>query len=346
MKKNQQHRSRIIFLANDELTGLLLYEHFAKEYNYTNAEKVIIDFGNNVKKFLKAFIDKDVLPIGKEKITNQNSSAIIARLMKENDFKREYKERKNWLAEQLKKYSLEPHQVPETICKYLMRIEPIATEERAASIAEFLLDETRILLNRTKVIEKGTRDYNKKKEQKKQRNMHLRAGDSALFLAKDILFMQPPLKNDKGEPTPKGKANPDEFQLLQSRIAFFGREKNNLQNTFRICKLIESENPHPFLNKIDLNKCPDNLAFYKAYLTERENFLNYIIERNEISKYHFLLTIQATKDDGYFIEHAKRIANKPVNLPRGLFKDALVELLQNKGNEEMKKISSGRKCKT
>lgn len=332
------------FLATDELTGLLLIDYFAKKYNVPGAETIITDYGRRVKRMLIDFSEGKIPAIQKGKITNQVSSTNVAELLNERDFEKEYKDRKSWLSKMLP-YELKPHQVPDTICKYLMGIEPVAAEERALRIAETLLEQTKTLISRTQTAKKGTKEFNKKKERKRQQNLHLKAGDTALFLARDLLFMQPPFKNEKGETLPKGKANPDEFQLLQARLAFFGGEKNNLPATFRLCNLIESENPHPFLEKIKLANCRNNLDFYLAYLAERKSFLESLIKNAEFDKHNFLVGAGKGSDEEYFKDLAKTIASKPVNLPRGLFKDALIEMLQVKGNDAMKILVAGEKVR-
>lgn len=327
------------YLCTDELSGLMFYDYLARLYNARTAELVIIGFGEKVDQFLRAVNEGDkVKPISKNKITNENSAASIADLLKGDDFEKEYKLRKDWLATELKNYGLEPHQVPDTLCRYLMQIEPVSFKERARFAVNYMLKDTQSLLKKT--ISKPKKDQIKEIERKKQRSLHLKAGDSALFLAKDMVFMQPPLKDEFGSATPKGKANPDEFQLLQSRLAFFGRDKKLLPQTFRLCGLIDSNNPHPFLHKIALDQCKDNLAFYKSYLEEREAFLNERLEKDDCINYHFLLSgaIEETTDDVYFRQLAETIRTKPTNLPRGLFKDSIVELLRNNGNSIMKEL--------
>lgn len=326
------------FLATDELVPLIIYSFIAKELNGPTAEDIITQYGKNTEKFLEDFINGKIIPADKEKITNKRSGTFGARLISDPVFIKEYESRKNWLAGELKPYNLQPHQVPETLQRHLMRIEPVNPQQRSEYIINYLLHETEMMLDRTIIINKKSPDFNKKKERKRLRNLHLRAGDTALFLAKDLLYLQPPKKESDGSNSPKSKANPDEFQLLQARLAFFGRDKHTLKETFALCGLINSDNPHPFLSELlrnDFDKCKDCRSFYKTYLEYRLSYLKSIPKNKNVDNYHFLVSRNEKKDDGYFITYAEAVSNKPNNIPRSIFRDALVNLLQQKKDHQL-----------
>ena len=329
------------YLCTDELPGLLLYNYFVERYKGKNAEAVILSFKEKKEQFLNEFIRGKIAPIEKEKVTKYASSSTVAKFLKSEDFAKEYRVRKEWLAKQLSSFGLEPHQVPETLCKYLLGIEPVNVDERAEQIIQFHIEETNVLLRRAGGPGSEEDKKSKKILRQQQRNLHLSAGDSALFLAKDMLYLQPPVKDELGNVTPKGKANPDEFQLLQARLAYFGVEKENLERTFKLCKLIDSENPHPFLNRINWKKCNESLTFYIQYLEERKRFFETLIKEKNFADYYFLTGQQKVKDRNYFISLAEQIKVKPVNLPRGLFKDALITLLQQKEDPTTKTLFDG-----
>lgn len=335
------------YLCTDELTGLLLYQYFVEKYKGPGAEDVIIKFKENTSSFLDSIISGKISPIEKEPVTEHASAAAIARLLNKTDFQKEYRERKDWLASILKPYKLEPHQVTDKICKYLMRLEPVDVNERAEKIIRFQIDETEKLLKRAGGPGSELDKKNKKLIRKQERNLHLSAGDSALFLAKDMLYLQPPLmiKDANGNELPKGKANPDEYQLLQARLAFFGREKSHLERTFGLCNLLDGENPHPFLHRINWMGCNDCLSFYIAYLEERKRFFEDLKIKKNISDFYFLTKNDRKRDKEYFINLAGVTKGKPINLPRGLFKDALIALLQQKGEPGMKKLVAGENIK-
>ncbi len=326
------------YLCTDELVGLLLYNHFVEEYKGKSTEEIFFSYRDRINNFLNEFIKEKISPIEKEKITNHFSAAALAKKISNTEFEKEYSERKSELARELAKYNLQPHQVPENLCKYLMGIEPVNLNERAERIIRFHIEETEILLKRAGGP--GSREDKKTKKQlrKEQRNLHISAGDSALFLTKDMLYLQPPLKDKAGNPSPKGKANPDEFQLLQARLAFFGAEKENLERTFRLCRLIGSENPHPFLYKLKWKDCKESLAFYTLYLRGRKSFFLDLLKKKNYSEYYFLARNEKVRDKNYFIALAAEIKVKPTNLPRGLFKEALTVLLKQKGEQWIKKL--------
>ena len=331
------------YLSTDELPGLLLYNYFIELYKGRAAEEVIISFKKRVNNFFDEFIKGKIVPIKERKITCHRSAATIAEYLEKEKFDHEYEIRKNWLMEQLSPFGLAPGQVPESLAKYLMGIEPVDITERSEQIVKFQIEETHKLLKRAGGPGSHETKVNKKLMRHHNRNLHLSAGDSALYLAKDMLYLQPHLTDEKGNAT--GKANPDEFQLLQARLAFFGAVKHKLENTFRLCNLIESGNPHPFLYRINWMKCEGCLEFYKSYLEERISFFESLLRKKSYSDYYFLTGNYSKKDNEYFISLAKKIKDKPVNLPRGLFKNELTILLRQKGKPAIEQLVKGDKMK-
>lgn len=337
-------------LATDELTGLLFYNLIAKKYIKPSAEDIIIEFGEKIKNFLHKFIQGEITPISDDKITKDPGSAKHAKLFAGKEFEEEVSTRKEALANKLVDEGLEPHQIPEKLARYLMAIEPVDIIARADKIAGILLDETNVLIKRAELIEedkkkrvekgKGKNEKKDRGTKKRERLMHTNAGENATFMAKDMLFMQVPVKDNAGNNIAGGKANPHEFRVLQSKLAYFGIHKQEMQKTFELCGLLHSENPHPFLHKIDIKKCNTNLQFYLKYLNERKAFLENRIKLKDYLAYHFLFKRQNDKnhDAVYFKDLATRIKKEPVNLPRGLFKDALNQILKCRKDEPLNKL--------
>ncbi|MEP7318055.1 MAG: type VI-B CRISPR-associated RNA-guided ribonuclease Cas13b [Panacibacter sp.] len=333
------------YVSNNELPGMLFYDMMIEVHMGANAEAIMRTFQENVFKFLEDVIKGKLEPLFAEKITNENSDLLFARKLGRNEFDKVYKARKLKLRELLnKEYKLEPHQVPDNICKWLMGIEPVEVEARAEFVVTALIGDTKKKLERLNPPARYDEDGElitpyKKQLKKKDEAMHLRAGETALFLAKDMLYFQPDKKDEKGKTT--GKANPTEFQVLQARLAFFRRDKKLLPAAMRLCGLIDSDNEHPFLKKIDLDKCSSSVAFYKAYLEERLKYLEKsFTKKNKANLYFVKLAENGPRDIDYFKSLAKRIKDQPINLPRGLFKDALIDLLKKKGNADMKNLMS------
>ena len=181
------------YIATDELIGLLFYDFLVKGKG-KRAEEIINSFKRNSINFLTSIENGKLLPIPKEKITIDKRSGSIARLLEDSDFKNEVRLRKDWLASELERFHLEPHQVPEKIIKFLIGIEPIDIQTRAENIIKYYIEETQNLLNRVEGRTKtGKVIQNKKSLRKKDRRTHLTAGDNALFLSKDLIFLQPTL---------------------------------------------------------------------------------------------------------------------------------------------------------
>ncbi len=172
--------------------------------------------------------------------------------------------------------------------------------------------------------------------------VEIKAGKLADFLATDMLRLQASVDTDKdGKKTGKDKLTGLNYQILQAHLAFFGRDKQLLPQLFEQSKLISSDNPHPFLHKINANDYKDIVGFYQAYLNERLKYFERCEKEKDYKAYYFLKPERnkwQAKEAKYYDELIKTYLEMPINLPRGLFKEALVAWFQENGSLEIKSL--------
>lgn len=107
----------------------------------------------------------------------------------------------------------------------------------------------------------------------------VKAGPVAVFLGEDLLRFQPadPERLDWGG----GKINSQQYQILEAALAYYAiriDEPPRIIDLLRDAGLLEGPQRHPFLNRLGLEKCPDQfssiMGFYRAYLVARIAFLD------------------------------------------------------------------------
>lgn len=182
----------------------------------------------------------------------------------------------------------------------------------------------------------------------------LRAGEMATYLAKDILRLQPVQDENSAH---KGKPTSIMADLLQARLAYFGRDKTSLPALFsslRITGNSEAHKNHPFLQSIRVDAPGMNgiAQFYEAYLRARQTHLKTLQAQLAISPaalqspalawLHLAQTPQRLQDKGSVVALTQRYRNdltkkEPLNLPRGLFRALTVKALLNLGNPALHK---------
>ena len=180
----------------------------------------------------------------------------------------------------------------------------------------------------------------------------LRAGEMATFLAKDMLRFQPEQDDHTAH---KGKPTSIMADLLQARLAYFGRDKTSLPALFNSLKLTGHNNAqknHPFLQRIQVTAPGMNgiAQFYEAYLRERQAHLRtlhtQLLQGSTTLKHPALAWLHLAepprrmqgKDNlpallGTYLQRCE--SNEPLNLPRGLFKELVVNALLRLGNPRL-----------
>jgi hypothetical protein len=106
----------------------------------------------------------------------------------------------------------------------------------------------------------------------------LRNGKLASILIRDMLKLQPS-KNEG-----KDKVTGANCQAIQRSMAYYSQCRNSLTSIFKLSGLIFSDNPHPFLDKVDPMTHFTLLDFYRAYMTCRVNYYDKIRKKLVIGK--------------------------------------------------------------
>lgn len=154
-----------------------------------------------------------------------------------------------------------------------------------------------------------------------------KAGNMADFLARDILRLQPAYRADDPR-----KAGSLLFAELQTRLAFYGRDKAMLPQLCRNMGLIESENPHPFLAELLQRIFPGTIGFYKAYLEQRQSYLeairNTLRTEEQLASCSWLPQRETPREYEAVCRHIDKLGETPINLPRSLFLAPCLHILR------------------
>jgi hypothetical protein len=198
-------------------------------------------------------------------------------------------------------------------------------------------------------VQRAKQSLNERIKPGKPSHRVLRAGDMATYLAKDILRLQP-VQDESSDH--KGKPTSIMSDLLQARLAYFGREKTSLPalfNSLRLTGQAEVSKNHPFLQGIRLDAPGMNgiAQFYEAYLRERQAHLKQLqsqlqqdpasLQSPALAWLHLAKMPERLQDNNnlpaLMRRYLKRLADQePLNLPRGLFRELTVKALLNLGN--------------
>ena len=170
--------------------------------------------------------------------------------------------------------------------------------------------------NRLKTLDKQLKG---KIQNGKKYNSAPKSGEIASWLVNDMMRFQPVQRDENGEPLNNSKANSTEYQLLQRTLAFFGSEHERLAPYFKQTNLIESSNPHPFLNDTEWEKCSNILSFYRSYLKAKKNFLESLKPEDWEKNQYFLMLKEPKTNRKTLVQGWKN----GFNLPRGIFTEPI-----------------------
>ncbi|MDR3197265.1 MAG: type VI-B CRISPR-associated RNA-guided ribonuclease Cas13b [Planctomycetaceae bacterium] len=167
------------------------------------------------------------------------------------------------------------------------------------------------------------------KQGKKSKQPRFKAGNMALFIARDVVKLQKP--DDNAKTVHKGKITSVNFQILQKSLALFEHRKDSLKEIFTQAGLIN--NPE-FVEKLLTGDMVSIDRFFENYLRGKINFLKKFLNTPEecyVLRRRFARN-HKKNEVGYITKWAKQreIQKDPVNLPRGLFTDIVVALLKEK----------------
>ena len=189
------------------------------------------------------------------------------------------------------------------------------------------------------------KDSTVKKNQAGRRSFtEIKPGRLSNYLARDIVALSSLSATEK----PTGL----NYNIIQKAIAQYGGTNGvTLDDLIRMFEQLGLIDTHPFLRRVlnanpNANANPANtLVLYYRYLICKINYLNelvqYVKERNveELKNVSFLHSDQRRfhlKDKGYYAQLAEEYKKRPIQLPTGLFTDAIRDLLIE--DENFKKI--------
>lgn len=170
-----------------------------------------------------------------------------------------------------------------------------------------------------KSLESLDNQINEEIKNVERKNSSLKSGEIASWLVNDMMRFQPVQKDNEGNPLNNSKANSTEYQLLQRTLAFFRSEHERLAPYFKQTKLIESSNPHPFLNDTEWEKCNNILSFYRSYLEAKKNFLESLKPEDWEKNQYFLMLKEPKTKRKTLVQGWKN----GFNLPRGIFTEPI-----------------------
>lgn len=320
------------WLSVYELPGLLFYNYLLKLKNYISAEDLILNCGEKYKVLFKIISEGGTAKLNNRQATikkdGKNAIVTLQSVCFEDDKGRSCE--------------IDLNELPQVLQNYIID-KPLHNRVVLAErkINRLIIETERKL----EKIEKALAQIKDRKQNKrgKKRFVEIKSGVLADFLAKDIIRLQP-----STDAIGKDKITGLNFQILQSHLAFYGRDYLMLNDIFRQCKLVGSTISHPFLYKLNPENYHDIVSFYIAYLNERKNYLVQCNRNKDYASYYFL-KYNSTKFTAETANYCKDLAKKlmnthshdnhPINLPRGLFNDAIVKWFKENGTPEMQAIA-------
>lgn len=169
-----------------------------------------------------------------------------------------------------------------------------------------------------KSLESLDNQINEEIENVERKNSSLKSGEIASWLVNDMMRFQPVQKDNEGNPLNNSKANSTEYQMLQRSLALYNKEEKPTRY-FKQVNLIESSNPHPFLNNTEWKECNNILSFYRSYLTKKIEFLNELKPEDWKKNQYFLKLKEPKTNRETLVQGWKN----SFNLPRGIFTEPI-----------------------
>lgn len=326
-----------------ELKNLFLYDYLCQQKKITvRTEKLIRDYLRNFKRFVKDVKENnpDILSLlitppdfQKNKLlpyVKNDRKATKAARQKYNEQQTDMEDRRKRLSEGIESiYKIPYNAIPDDIREYLLGYQP----------PKYVQEVKKIFKAQTDFVDKQIEKINKfLPEIKETKERIFKVGEIATWLAEDIVSLMPAREHIVNGKSHKQKINNDQYRSLQACLAYFSTNKQAIIDYFEELHLVQP-NPktqHPFLAKINLNRCRGILEFYESYLIEKRMWLkkatrfvsNNTFKTELIEKeYGHVLPMERPKNT---LEAINKMKNKdydkiPVFLPRGFFNKAIVE---------------------
>jgi hypothetical protein len=237
------------------------------------------------------------------------------------------------------KYGIKRTALPDSIMEYLLGYRTPQYKQLAKDKLDKQLEDVEKRLKKMGEAKQTRHNFKKQKEDTEKVKHYPNLGEIASYIAEDIVFLMPHHDHIANGKTVKQKINSDEFRNLQYALAMFGSEKENIKKNFQELKLVQRESPikHPFLNFISIDGCHGIVDFYIEYLKEKEGFIKSVkdfvknnTETDVKTKYGYILPIKIKKatEKAFFIKQGSTEIPLPIFLPRGLFRESIVNALK------------------
>jgi len=158
----------------------------------------------------------------------------------------------------------------------------------------------------------------------------IRHGVLAKYLVESMMMWQP------GKQKAETKISSANYRALRDYLSNYNNNSNNLQFVLKAAHLIDSENPHPFINKVKgsnielyyTNYLHEELKHARGILSELEDN-NYTGDKKEIiPPFAKPESDKWNKKSNTIQSCAAKYLEHPIQLPDGLFTQAIIDLLK------------------
>jgi hypothetical protein len=314
------------FISTYELRNLFFYQYLYKARTIeTSAEDFIKIYIANIQRFFKDVKDGAFKPITEPPDFTKNERKPYVKdkwerkvlLMEYDERQVNMEERRKLMTARIKEtYNIGKTSVPHDIWEYLLGYKMVPYGEYV----------TQKLLAQHKDIKQRLKDLEKDRAP--------RVGEQATWIAEDILHFMPARTHIVNDKPHDQKMNNDQFRILQSSLAYFSSNKDDIWMYFKEMGLIHSPVPdmqHPFLQKIGKGECRSLMDFYKKYLVAKDDFLGEVVKFvcGDLDKPKYANPDLIKAKYGYFLPKpekkgmSKSYEGIPVLLPKGLFNEAI-----------------------
>lgn len=241
------------------------------------------------------------------------------------------------------RYGIDAKYLPVRLRQYLsgeVKNKHYDFEKHASAMVAAMIEQTQQLRKRfeDKLEKMGNTDSNASKKDRqaakanaknrgKSSYVDIRPGVLAQYLADDIIALQPFDKAHNGADKLTGL----NFQVMQSSLALYDGDISALESIFESAHLLSGQFCHPFLQKV-MNYRPTSIEnFYCLYLKMKVAFLKNVAASRNYAQYQFLHPDKskwAAPDAKQYSDLAERYLEHPIELPRGLFDNAIKKAMR------------------
>ena len=306
------------FVSVYELPAMLFYNHLYQKLNEADKTK-----SESVEKYIKshvAAVSSVCKGICDGEITPENHASKLAEL------------------------NVELPHLPEKLQDYLTG-KDVDMDKRGRELLQKrlhgLIVETKQEAERFE--SRWQRYIDKKNRRGKSGFTDIRSGELAVWLADDIVKMQPCNENGTNKLTGLNAS------VMQAVLAVY-EDTDVVKRTLAAAGLLTGTYPHPFLNAVIAQNPQNTVQFYKYYLEEKLRYLQSLegkikYDKDCLKSLTFLRRGVKKWEDRtvkYYMELAGRYLDNPVELPRGLFKPQIERMLAALNCADVLKSEAGR----